>query len=548
MEKRALLAVILSILVIFLFQVYVSPPKQPLAPPKENQEKHVPSAQEDSYSTKKEPIPSADSLTLEDTVEDSKPSRSTSSDPGQDITVDTRLYKAVFTTRGALLKSFILKDYLAEQNNGGKPVEMVTGQEPGTYPLSLTLLGKQPAKTESLLFDVDRIALDLTAYDGAEQMIFTSVLKDGVRVKKILTFFPDNYLVGINIEISGNSGSPPYDGAMVNWVRVLNAEKDGSSRLGFTGPAAYSEGKLHEVKLKSLDKEAVTFAQDVSWAGYEEKYFMASFIKRNKSDVLTAKLARYGNAVVVSSYDRWESGAPSGELLYAASLFCGPKDIDILKPLGMNLEKAIHFGMFDIIAKPLLYALKYINKITHNYGLAIIIITVFLKVIFFPLTHKSYKSMKSLKDLQPQMEALRKKYKGDRERLNMETINLYRSYKVNPLGGCLPLLVQFPIFIAFYWVLMGSIELRHSPFVFWIKDLSAHDPYYITPILMGASMFIQQKMTPTAADPTQAKVMLAMPIVFTAMFLNFPAGLVIYWLVNNVLQIFQQLYIDKRIS
>ena len=156
--------------------------------------------------------------------------------------------------------------------------------------------------------------------------------------------------------------------------------------------------------------------------------------------------------------------------------------------------------------------------------------------------------MKAMKDLQPKMMALKKKYKNDKERLNRETMNLYRTNKVNPLGGCLPLLVQFPIFIAFYWVLLGSIELRHAPFMLWIKDLSAYDPYYITPILMGASMFIQQKMTPTMGDPTQAKVMLAMPIIFTFLFLKFPSGLVVYWLVNNVLQIFQQLYIDKRVS
>ena len=156
--------------------------------------------------------------------------------------------------------------------------------------------------------------------------------------------------------------------------------------------------------------------------------------------------------------------------------------------------------------------------------------------------------MKAMKDLQPKIQALKKKYENDKEQLNRETMSLYRSYKVNPLGGCLPLLIQFPIFIAFYWVLLGSIELRHAPFMLWIKDLSAHDPYYVTPIIMGVTMFIQQKMTPTAGDPAQAKVMLAMPIVFTFMFLKFPSGLVIYWMVNNILQIFQQLYIDKRIS
>jgi YidC/Oxa1 family membrane protein insertase len=189
--------------------------------------------------------------------------------------------------------------------------------------------------------------------------------------------------------------------------------------------------------------------------------------------------------------------------------------------------------------------LKYINKGTHNFGLAIIVLTIVIKILFFPLTHTSYKSMKDMQKVQPLMLKLKKKYKDDKEKLNKEIMALYRSHKVNPLGGCLPMILQIPVFFALYKALLGSIELRHAPFIFWINDLSAKDPYYITPIIMGASMFIQQKMTPTVGDPTQAKIMLLMPIVFTIMFLNFPSGLVIYWLVNNVLSIGQQFYINK---
>jgi len=209
------------------------------------------------------------------------------------------------------------------------------------------------------------------------------------------------------------------------------------------------------------------------------------------------------------------------------------------------LQKALNFGWFDVIAKPLLIFLKYINEFTHNYGVAIILLTVVIKILFFPLTHKSYKSMKDMQKVQPLMLKIREKYKNDRETLNKETMALYRTHKVNPLGGCLPMILQIPVFFALYKALLGSIELRHAPFLLWINDLSAKDPYYITPIVMGATMFIQQKMTPTVGDPTQAKMMLLMPIVFTFMFLNFPSGLVIYWLVNNVLSIGQQLYINK---
>jgi len=193
----------------------------------------------------------------------------------------------------------------------------------------------------------------------------------------------------------------------------------------------------------------------------------------------------------------------------------------------------------------MLWLLKFFYNLIHNYGVAIILLTIVIKLILYPLTHKSFKSMKEMQKIQPKITALREKYKDNKEMLNKEIMTLYRTQKVNPLGGCLPMLLQIPVFFALYKVLLDSIELRHAPFIFWIQDLSAKDPYYITPILMGASMFIQQKMTPQVGDPTQAKLMLMLPIVFTFMFLNFPSGLVIYWLVNNLLSIAQQFYINK---
>ena len=213
----------------------------------------------------------------------------------------------------------------------------------------------------------------------------------------------------------------------------------------------------------------------------------------------------------------------------------------------MRLEKTVDFGWFDIIAKPLLLSLTFFYRFLGNYGLAIILITIIIKILFWPLTHKSFKSMRGMQKLQPEMAKLKEKYGDKKEEMAKQQMQLYKQYNVNPLGGCLPMLLQIPVFIALYRGLMDSIELRHASFIgFWINDLSAKDPTYIAPLVMGLSMFLQQKMTPTAADPAQAKMMLLMPVIFTVMFLNFPSGLVIYWLVNNLISIAQQLYINKR--
>jgi YidC/Oxa1 family membrane protein insertase len=226
-------------------------------------------------------------------------------------------------------------------------------------------------------------------------------------------------------------------------------------------------------------------------------------------------------------------------------IYVGPKEIVSLKKSGLHLEKALRFGWLDIIAKPLLLALRFFNKYLGNYGLSIIVLTIIIKILFWPLAAKSYKSMKEMQRIQPRIAQIRERFKNNKEQLNREVMQLYKTHKVNPMGGCLPMILQIPVFFALYYTLLGAIELRHAPFFFWIMDLSAKDPYYITPLIMGASMFLQQKMTPSAADPLQAKIMLLMPVFFTFLFLNFASGLVIYWLVNNILSIGQQLYINK---
>jgi YidC/Oxa1 family membrane protein insertase len=240
----------------------------------------------------------------------------------------------------------------------------------------------------------------------------------------------------------------------------------------------------------------------------------------------------------------------SGSFKY--NLFIGPKDYTLLKKQGILLEEAIEFESFipglKWLSIGLLMFIKFLYQFISNYGVAIIILTILIKLIFWPLGTISYRSMKEMQKLQPKLNELKEKYKDDQAKIGQETMALYRAHKVNPLSGCLPILIQIPVFIGLYNTLLYAIELRQSPFFWWIQDLSAKDPYYITPIIMGATQFIQQKMTPTVGDPTQAKIMLIMPVVFTFIFLNFPAGLVIYWLLNNILSIGQQIYINKKIN
>ncbi len=239
--------------------------------------------------------------------------------------------------------------------------------------------------------------------------------------------------------------------------------------------------------------------------------------------------------------------SPQGQTgIFGYTAYVGPKDYELLKQQGVGLEAAINIGNWmKWLAFPFLFVMQFLYKYVGNYGIVIIIITVLTKIIFWPLGNKSYKSMKEMQKVQPKMAELKERYKDDKQKLNAAVMELYKTHKINPLGGCLPVVIQIPVFIALYQLLSYAIELRHAPFVWWIQDLSAKDPYYITPVIMGATMLIQQKMTPAMGDPMQQKMMMFMPVVFTFLFLNFPSGLVIYWLINNVLSIGQQYYINK---
>jgi YidC/Oxa1 family membrane protein insertase len=306
-----------------------------------------------------------------------------------------------------------------------------------------------------------------------------------------------------------------------------------------------------ELEKKSPEADAPTLRRDgpVRWLALQDKYFMSVFIPENTNSLFS----KLENERVVSAGISLPVG--SGEQVHKTRLYAGPKQYDVLKSFEIGLEDTIDFGWFiygswgivKAVAKPLFSILRFIYDYTHNYGLAIILLTLGIKLLFVPLQYKSYKSMQGMQTIQPKVLALQEKFKDNKEKLNQELMKLYKEHKVNPVGGCLPIVLQMPVFVALFNILYMTIDLRQAPFMLWITDLSAQDPYYVLPVLMGVSMVIQQKIMPTTMDPTQAKMMMILPVGLTFLFVTFPAGLVLYWVTNNVLTITQQFVTDRYI-
>lgn len=540
MEKRLLIAVVLSIGVLYAY-TFMFPTAKPVPPGTGAKQAAVTSAAAPAGQAAVTAAPAAAPAGTATAA--APPALPAGAAVAKDITVDTDLFTAVFSSQGAALKKLVLKKYKETAGKAGADTVLVSEVSPDRYALLSDSrdFGIEPGT----VFNTSSGNLKLT--NGTKGTLeFTTVTPRGVLFKKTYTFSGDGYRIGLSQQIQ-NTGAAPVSGSvhLLQKERVGEHKKEG--RYEVYGPFTLAENKVNIDKLDDLKEEPVQYNKNVLWTAFADKYF-AGVVISEKGSIANVRMNRTGADLLVRDIaSPAVSVAPGQVATVDYSLYYGPKDLDILKAQGNRLEEVIDYGWFGPIAKPLIYSLKYFYKYTGNYGVAIIIITVILKLVFFPLTHKSYKSMKDMQKLQPKMAELKEKFKNDRDAMNRAVMELYKTHKVNPLGGCLPMLVQIPVFFGLYRALMYSIELRHAPFYLWITDLSAKDPYYVTPIIMGATMFIQQKMTPTNMDPIQAKMMLALPIVFTFMFLNFPSGLVLYWLVNNILTIAQQVYINKTV-
>ena len=533
MEKRVFVAILLSIAVMYGYSMLVPQP-----PHKASVNQPAASVQQTTSSSAIQPVAAGSTVT----PTASAPVPATSAQL-QDVVVDTDLFRATFSTLGGMLKSFELKRYMDVVGKNGKPELLINVDQPAHYTLGQTLptLGID----QNAVFTPSTTKLDVGPGEH-KVLTFTFATPQGIVLTKQYSFAADSYGIDLDQQVA-NTGSVRQEGALQLSLISHTAPQVKSSRFATVGPVTLVNDKVEFDKIDKLAKAPKSYDTGVLWSGFGDQYFLSAVMSK-KGSIKSVSLQD------VNGYleNRFQTNNfilnPGEKIDIPFHLYFGPKALDQLKAQGDKLDEVINFGWFSAIAKPLLYTLRFFYGYLHNYGLAIILLTVILKLIFFPLTHKSYKSMKQMQKLQPKMQALKEKFKDDRDAMNRAVMELYKTHKVNPLGGCLPMLVQIPVFFALYRALMYSIELRHAPFYFWIHDLSSKDPYYVTPIIMGATMFIQQKMTPSNMDPMQAKMMLALPVVFTFMFLNFPSGLVLYWLVNNILTIAQQTYINKTLK
>ncbi len=392
---------------------------------------------------------------------------------------------------------------------------------------------------------------DQTMQDGQDKLEMRLSWRDanGLQVDKLYTFHRGSYVVDLSYQIR-NGGSVVIEPAVYYQVVHDSESSQGSAMMPtFTGAAYYTEAdKFKKVTFDEMAKENLSKNATDGWIGLVQHYFVGAWLPKEKvareyyTKHLSDKIYSMG---AVSSLGQIAAGAA---VTTGARLYAGPQEQAHLQSVAPGLEYTVDYGWLTIIAAPLFWVLAMIQKMVQNWGVAIILLTIFIKLAFYPLSAASYRSMAQMKELAPRLQHLKEKYGDDRQKLHEAMMHLYKTEKINPMGGCLPILIQIPVFIALYWVLLGSVEMRHAPFALWITDLTATDPYYVLPILMGATMIIQTKLNPTPPDPIQAKVMTIMPIVFSVFFFFFPAGLVLYWLVNNILSIAQQWHINRTIS
>ncbi len=375
---------------------------------------------------------------------------------------------------------------------------------------------------------------------------------DGVKTAKTLTFHRSSYLIDVSHEISNGSAVPLAAHAYFQLLRDGKPPPGDSAMVNtYTGGAIYTEQeKFQKLAFGDLDKGKASVAKptDNGWIAMLQHYFVSAWLPGEKTQREYFAKRLEENLYSVGVILTLPAIAPNASGSVSASLYAGPQEQDALKSIAPGLDLVVDYGWLTVVAAPLFWLLQFLYKWVANWGVAIILLTVLIKAVFFPLSAASYKSMAKMKLVTPRMTKLREQYGNDRARLNQAMMELYKTEKINPLGGCLPIVVQIPVFISLYWVLLASVELRNAPFYLWIHDLSAQDPYYVLPLLMMGSMVIQTKLNPVPPDPVQAKVMMFMPLAFGVMFFFFPAGLVLYWLVNNILSIAQQWQITRMIE
>lgn len=474
---------------------------------------------------------------------------------GKVVTVRTDKFEVEINSQGGDIRRVILREHFSaiEKN---KPLSLLQTTDGHFFVTQSGLLEGLP--NHNSVYSTD--AADYELNPGQEKLEVRFVNRDtpGVEVTKIFTFRPGAYLIDVAYQVKNETENAITPMAYFQFVRDGNPPEGEVAKsnpftgvVTYTGPAVYTnEKKFVKVSFSDIDKEKQDYPKKAAdgWLAMVQHYFVAAWLPKQgiEREYFARKVSDklYGSGVIVSAGQIAANQTGTIDV----PLYIGPQEQDKLKDLAPGLGLVVDYGWLTVIAVPLFWLLKFIHGFVGNWGWAIIVMTILIKLVFFPLNQKAGKSMAHMKAMAPRIEQLRQRYGDDRTKLNQAMMELYRTEKINPLGGCLPIVVQIPVFIALYWVLLAAIELRHTPWLGWIQDLSAPDPLYILPLIMAVSMFIQTKLNPPPPDPVQAKVMMIMPIVFSIFFFFFPAGLVLYWAVQNILGIVQQWLINKSVE
>jgi len=478
-----------------------------------------------STSSIKQPFPQAESgkgRTDELPAKDKKPTGAQLISWGNDV-----LTLGIDPDSGAIRKAGLLK-YSLSAKAGSGPVLVLNREETHSMYLGMGLL-KESGKV--IFKEVNR--------DAGSLLLRADLSGNRVWTRR-LSIKQGSYLVDIEDEIKGGEKPRLYR-------QVLETSPDLKKDTFYehNGPISFLNGKLKEVDYKAL-KEGKSERLDAigGWTGIMNRYFITAIIPDQSQTFHYYYQSPDGNIFQAGLID--DGVQKGGMAAYHSKLYIGPKSIPVMKTIGVNLERSVNFGWFTVIAKPMHDFLMLLYSYLNNFGFCIILVVIFLKILFFWPSKKSYESMAGMRKIQPEVKRVRELYGDDKQKMGQEMMALYKKHKVNPLGGCLPIFIQIPVFFSLYKVLLISIEMRQAPFIGWIHDLSVQDPFYVLPVIMGISMLVQQQLNPTPPDPMQAKLMKFLPIVFTAMFLFFPAGLVLYWVMNNILSILQQWYVMKQ--
>jgi YidC/Oxa1 family membrane protein insertase len=472
--------------------------------------------------------------------------------PGARAKVITDVLNAQIDANGGDLRELVLTSYRRNED-ASQPFHLFEEKAGRDYFAQLGFIGGA-LPTHKTVFELAPGEYRLK--DGENELkVELKAVMNGAEVVRTYTFKRGSYVVDVDTRVK-NAGTDVIEGFPYYQFLRHGQAPEGESKFisTFTGPAIYTEaGKFQKVSFDDIAKGKVEHpkAAKDGWIGMIEHHFFAAWLTRDPGD---ASLREFYTRSV--GKDEYSAGVilpavklnPGEEKTTSMRLYAGPQELEKIKALAPGLDLVVDYGWLTVLAYPLFMVLNWLNNLVHNWGVAIILLTVLIKAVFYPLSAASYKSMAKMRKLAPRLQHMKERFGDDRQKLHEAMMKIYQEEKINPLGGCLPILVQIPVFIALYWCLLGAVELRQAPFALWIQDLSSPDPFYVLPIVMAITSFIQVKLSPSSPDPVQQKVMMAMPVIFSIMFLFFPAGLVLYWLVNNVLSILQQWRINKVIE